>query len=126
MPHLKKLTHVVIPVNSSLLNLLTIFITFLIYIYSSLVSFTIALIAKQTNISLLNLIMFLLLYHSMKLQPTLTIDSLWTLKDPFLLPRKETLIFVSLSVLLAILFPLTLIFICRLIMQFKHAPSLDY
>ena len=69
----------------------------------------IVLNAKQTNISLLNLIILLLLYRSMKIQTTLTLESLWTLMDPFLLPRKEVRIFLSLLMLLATLLSLTLL-----------------
>ena len=76
---------------------------------------------KQTNTSVLNLIKFLLLlYHSMKMQPILTIEFLWSLKDPFLLAGKETCIFLSLLMLLATLLSLTLLLIFPINMLFKR------
>ena len=68
-----------------------------------------ALNDKQTNIPLFNLIIILLLYHSMKMQSTLTIGSLWIQKDPFLLPPIKTFIILSLLMLLATLLSLTLL-----------------
>ena len=47
----------------------------------------------------------------MKMQPTLTIESLWTLKYSFLLLRKETRIFLSLLMPLATFLSLTLLLI---------------
>ena len=81
----------VIPMKNSPINLLTNII-FLVKLYDSLFSFMIVLKAKQTNILLLNLKIFLLNYRFMKTQLILVIESSWTLKDLILFRHKEPLI----------------------------------
>ena len=72
------------------LNRLSNFTILHIYPYGYLSSFMTALIVRQTNTSLLNLIIFLLLYLFMKMPLVLIIESQWIPKDLFLLLHKIT------------------------------------